>query len=164
MDQVVRIDDVLIYIDLALDGMLATVADLGDELVNARPDLAGANSAFQIVTHCCGVMNHWGGVEISGRLVERDRAAEFEASGTVAELAALVERTRRTFGEDLRGADLGEGSLGAHERDGFTKPERAGVATKGGVLMHVYEELAQHRGHLDLTADLVRVSHEDQST
>ena len=29
------------------------------------------------------------------------------------------------------------------------------VRTQGGVLLHIYEELARHRGYLDITADLL---------
>ncbi len=32
-------------------------------------------------------------------------------------------------------------------------------ATQGEVLFHVYEELAQHRGQLELTRDVLRASH-----
>lgn len=147
---------VLHYLDLALGKMCEHLQALGDELVNRRPALEGANSAYAIVTHCCGVMSFWGGVEVAGRPVERARAAEFTATGAVADLVAQVRATRAQFGRDLDGVDLGEAAFGARRRDGFTEPERAGVATKAGVLMHIYEEVAQHLGHLDLTVDLVR--------
>lgn len=54
-------DAVLVHIDRALDGMLATVQGLGDELVNAPTGLPDGNTAFQLVRHCCGVLESWGG-------------------------------------------------------------------------------------------------------
>lgn len=155
-DNAIGLHDVLRHIDLALDGMCATLEALGDESVNARPDLPGANSPYVLVRHCCGVMEHWGATELAGRTTDRDRDAEFTSSGTVADLVALVRSQRAQLESDLAAFDGEAPSLRARERDGYTAPERTAVATKGGVLMHIYEELAQHRGHLDITADLLR--------
>lgn len=152
----IPLDDVLRHVDLALDGMVETLESLGDDLVNERPDLPGANSPYVLVRHCCGVMEWWGATELAGRPTDRDRDAEFVSSGTVADLVALVRRQREQFGADVAGVDGSRPALGAHRRDGFTESERDAVATCGGVVMHVYEELAQHRGHLDITADLLR--------
>lgn len=154
----VPLGDVLRHVDLALNGMCDTVESLGDERVNLRPDLPGANSPYVIVRHCCGVMEHWGATELAGRTTDRDRDAEFSSSGTVAELVALVRAQRRRLELDLAEFDGASPALRAGERDGFRAAERAAVATRGGVLMHIYEELAQHRGHLDVTADLLRAA------
>ena len=53
--------DYLAFVDIALDGMLRTCRELGDELVNERLAAPGSNSPFAIVTHCVGVMDFWGG-------------------------------------------------------------------------------------------------------
>jgi hypothetical protein len=95
----------LYFVDRALDGMKDVLAELGDERVNRRPALPGANSPYAIVTHCLGVLDFWAGRLVAGRAVERDRDAEFGATGAA--------------------------------------------------LLHVYEELAQHRGQLELTRDVV---------
>lgn len=155
MSRDIPLDDLLRHIDLALEGMVATITDLGDELVNVRPELPGANTAFQIVNHCCGVMENWGANELFGRPTDRDRDAELRARGTVADLVSRVRAQRDRLAQDLQRFDGTAPALRAHEQDGFNQPERAAVATQGGVLVHVYEELAQHRGHLDITADLV---------
>lgn len=152
----VPLGDVLRHVDLALDGMLAVAEQLGDEQVNARPDLPGANSVFGIVTHCCGVMEYWGGAEIAGREVVRDRASEFRAEGTVAQLVERVAAQREQLLADLgtfNGADM---ARMIRDRAGFTDSAREAVRTHGGVLMHLYEELAQHRGQVDLTADVLQ--------
>jgi hypothetical protein len=151
----IPLDDVLRHIDLALDGMCATLERLGDDLVNERPDLPGANSPFVIVRHCCGVIEYWGALALAGRTTDRDRDAEFVASGTVAELLALVAQQRDQLHRDLADFDGSAASVAQLRRHLYTPQELAAVATKGGVLMHVYEELAQHRGHLDITADIL---------
>ncbi|NHN55710.1 DUF664 domain-containing protein [Calidifontibacter sp. DB0510] len=152
----IPIEAVLDHIDLALDGMCATVESLGDELVNRRPDLPGANSAYAIVTHCLGVIEYWAGARLAGREIERDREAEFRATGRVAELVQRVRRQRAQLTEDLAGFDGARPYAVTGRRDHWTPEQLRAVRTCGGVLMHLYEELAQHRGHLDLTADLVR--------
>lgn len=143
--------DVMLHVDLALDGITATLRALGDDLVNVRPELPGANSAYVLAVHCAGVMEHWGGV-ISGREIVRDREAEFVATGTVADAVATLQRQRAVLRADLEGFD------GAAPPRQVTADidEREIVRSQGAVLLHVYEELAQHRGHLDLTADLAR--------
>ena len=73
-------DDCLWFIDDALNGMIAIVSDLGDDLANAKPVLPGANSPFAVLTHCLGVMEYWAGAMIAGRDVVRDRDAEFAAA------------------------------------------------------------------------------------
>ena len=157
-DNAIGLQDVLCHIDLALDGMCATLEGLGDDLVNVRPDLPGANSPYVLVRHCCGVMEHWGATELAGRTTGRaaPSTGSTRSSGTVADLVTLVRSQRAQLRSDLAAFDGEASALRAGERDGYTAPERAAVATKGGVLMHIYEELAQHRGHLDITADLLR--------
>ena len=71
------------YVDRAVEAMADIVGDLGDDLANTRPGLPGANSAYAILRHCLGVMEFWGGQVVAGRTVERDREAEFRASGPV---------------------------------------------------------------------------------
>ncbi|NYJ75338.1 DUF664 domain-containing protein [Allobranchiibius huperziae] len=143
---------VLVHVDRALDGMLATVRRLGDERVNAPTGLPAGNTAFQLVRHCCGVLEFWGGRVLADRPIERDRAAEFESAGTVAELVELVGVHRDRFRADLADFDGPAHPVGPlRERD----LDRDELRTQAGILLHVYEELAQHRGHLDLTADLV---------
>lgn len=150
----VLLDDVLTHIDRALRGMRATLAHLGDERANRRPELDGANSPYVIVRHCLGVMEFWGGQVIGCRTVDRDRDAEFMATGDVHSLLTLMSAQRARLDADLAdfdGAAAPRGPMDDRERDDLPEFTR----TQGGVLLHLYEELAQHRGHLDLTADLV---------
>ncbi|MDQ2851164.1 MAG: DinB family protein [Actinomycetota bacterium] len=146
------VDALVVCIDRALDGMLETVRQLGDGLVNARTGLRAGNTAFQLVWHCCGVLEFWGGRVLADRAIERDREAEFRASGAVVELEERVAAQRAKFTQDLTSLDGAAGPRGPlRERD----LDREEFRTQAGILLHIYEELAQHRGHLDLTADIV---------
>lgn len=147
----ISVEDYLFYVDEALDGMVAIVTELGDELANRRPDVPGANSPYATLTHCLGVMEFWGGHVVAGRDSERDREAEFRASGAVVDLVERVRRARAQLVADMA------------DRDAYAPPLNPPLdcpepmtATQGGVLLHVYEELAQHRGQMEVCRDVLR--------
>jgi uncharacterized damage-inducible protein DinB len=140
------------YTDQAMDDLIAIVRGLRDELANTRPELPGANSPYAILTHCLGVMEYWAGHVVSGRADHRDRPAEFTAAGPVDELIARAERAREQFNADVAAADPTAAPRNATD---LGTPASAPV-TQGHVLMHVYEELAQHLGQLELTRDMLR--------
>jgi hypothetical protein len=145
-------DDFLYFVDEALNGMVTIVTELGDELANRRLDLPESNSPYAVLTHCLGVMEWWGGYLIAGRAVRRDRDAEFRASGDV---AALVERARQARLQ--LAADMTTLEAGAPLR-GVPLPEDADLPlgrTQGGALIHIYEELAQHRGQIEGCRDVL---------
>jgi hypothetical protein len=142
--------DYLWFCDLALDTMAGIVEELGDDLANRRPPFDGANSAYVILTHCLGVMEYWGGATIADRPIERDRAAEFTASGPVAPLLRRTEDARRRLADDLAGLDPWAVPPNVHRSPDDPAPYKD---TKGAVLLHVLEELFQHLGQMELTRD-----------
>ena len=145
-------DTYLRFCDEALVAMRDLVVDLGDELANERPDLPGANSPFAILTHCLGVTARWASTVNLGEVVPRDRAAEFTATGPVAGLASDTDRMRESLRQWVARTDAGAPPANP------TQPQQDWyAATQGGVLLHVYEELAQHRGQLELTRDVLLV-------
>lgn len=145
-------DDFLLFVDRALAGMIAIVEELGDELANRRPALAGANSPVALLTHCCGVIEYWAGALVAGRTVTRDRAGEFLATGPVAPLAARVRAVRAQLADDIAAADPAE-ALRAQPPAHYLGP--SGIATQGAALQHLYEELAQHHGQMEILRDLI---------
>ncbi|HEX6421269.1 MAG TPA: DUF664 domain-containing protein [Acidimicrobiales bacterium] len=152
---VIPVDDLLWFVDEALDGMVEIVTELGDDLANRRPDVPGANSPYVLLHHCLGVMAYWGGQVIAGRAVERDRDAEFRASGPVDVLVARARGAQRQLAQDLAALDPGAPPRRA------VAPDDAGLPlarTQGGAAVHIYEELAQHRGQMEVTRDVLRAS------
>jgi hypothetical protein len=147
------LDDYLWYVDHCLDRMTAIVEELGDDLANTRPELPGANSPYAVLTHCLGVLEFWGGEMVAGRPIERDRDAEFVATGPVSEVRDKVARSRERFVADLE-------QLDSRARPSHPLPsEDAGLPfdrSQAGVLVHVFHELAQHLGQVELTRDLLR--------
>ena len=147
--------DYLWFVDLALGQMTAIVEELGDDLVNRRPPFRDTNSAYAIVTHCLGVLEYWGGATVAERPVQRDRAAEFAASGDVAGLLRRIEHARRRLREDMVGLDTSAPPVSVRSDPDDPVPY---TETKGAVLVHVLEELFQHVGQMELTRDALVVS------
>ncbi len=145
-------EDYLYFIDEQLEAMIAMVEELGDSLANRGLDIPGSNSAYAILTHCLGVIEYWGGHVVAGRYSARDRAAEFTASGPVAELVARARAARSTLGDDVAAARLDEPPRNSPGSENLTLPIGR---TQGGALVHIHEELARHRGHMDLTRDIL---------
>jgi len=148
----VDVDEYLAVIDRALDGMAGIAQELGDGRVNERAAVPGANSAFALVTHCLGVCEYWLGALVAGRSIERDREAEFTATGTVAELERRLAESRARIRSDLAGYRPGAPLTGPQDPQ-FQGPE--GDLSTDAVLLHVLEELAQHHGQLEVLRDVL---------
>ncbi len=133
--------------------MADIVGDLGDGLANTRPGLPGANSPYAILRHCLGVMEFWGGSVVAGRGVERDRDAEFRASGPVDGLIAASQEAQRRFRADIATADPKARPRGGHPT---TAPDELELTSQGHALLHVLEEVCQHLGQMEITRDLLR--------
>jgi hypothetical protein len=141
------------FADLALGALAGIVEQLGDELANRVPPLAGANSPFAILTHCLGVTEYWAGATVAARPVRRDRASEFTARGDVAGLLERTEAARRRLRADISGLD----SLSL-PRNVVRDPDEPVpyTETKGAVLVHILEELFQHLGQMEITRDMLQ--------
>lgn len=134
-----------------LEPMLEIAAGLGGERLNVAPGLPGANTAYQLVFHCCGMLEWWTREAVLGQPVGRDRAAEFAASGSIGDLRARVAQVTSQLAEDLPRIDL-DAPLRGPAGDYAGTPI---AATARGALLHVLEELAQHHGQLELTRDVL---------
>ncbi|GGL41458.1 DUF664 domain-containing protein [Phycicoccus endophyticus] len=143
------------FCDDALEQFAALCRELGDDLVNTRVEgVQGSNSAFVLVAHVCGVMGFWGRTTNRGLPVPRDRDAEFVAEGSVEEALDLIEDARRRLHDDVVAAVVSAPPV-EPVRDDVT----VRYATQGEVLLHVYEELAQHLGQLEVTRDVLLRDH-----
>ena len=148
----ITVEQYLDHCERALDAFAAICEELGDDLVSERLDgVPGSNSAFALVSHVVGVMAYWGSTVNRGVVVPRDRDAEFTATGTVDEALALLDAGRSRLRDDVRAAAPTETPANPPRSDRHEVFTR----TQGGVLLHVYEELAQHLGQLEVTRDLL---------
>ena len=136
-------EEFLQFCDKALDAYAGILRDLGDDLVCVRPDLPGANTAFGLTAHVVGVMGFWARTTNLG-----------VATGTVDQALALLAFGRSRLHEDV--ADAAD----FRARPTKPPPDRPDdeYATQGAVLLHVYEELAQHVGQLEIIRDALRAA------
>ncbi|WP_236950363.1 aminotransferase class I/II-fold pyridoxal phosphate-dependent enzyme [Mycobacterium sp. MS1601] len=144
-------DDYLYFTDRALDGMASLVAELGDERANAHA-YPGANTPYALLHHCLAVVDTWVGGFVRGRPVDRDREAEFSASGPVDELLGRCAQTRMRMHTDV-GAAEPEACLLRQPPAEFLGPARE--LTQAAALQHVFEELAQHHGQMETLRDVL---------
>lgn len=148
----ITVEEFELFCRRACDQLLERAHELGDEAVNRAPTGLDAPSVFALGTHVVGVGRWWIDHLLLGEPSDRNRDTEFSATGTVAELEALVSiwladlATKR----DLIAAatDL---AIDPHP---LVRPLGA-AWTPGAVLLHVHEELTQHLGHADIISDLV---------
>jgi bifunctional pyridoxal-dependent enzyme with beta-cystathionase and maltose regulon repressor activities/uncharacterized damage-inducible protein DinB len=146
-------DDFLYFVDRAVRSMARIVADLGDDHACSKPDIPGANTPYALLTHCLGVIEYWAGQVNLGRDAHRDRAAEFTATGPVADLLVRTHTVLAQLAVDVAAAaDLSE--VAEPPAEWARGPER--TLTPSGVLMHVYEEVSQHLGQLEVVRDALR--------
>ncbi|MHB1172170.1 MAG: mycothiol transferase [Lacisediminihabitans sp.] len=145
-------EDYVYFADRALDGMAAIVRDLGDDLANRRPPLPGANTPYALLTHCLGVVDFWAGHLVAGRSVTRDRDSEFLASGPVQPLWETVRVVKAQLAADAEHATPNAAlrTLPPADYQGPGRPLNQGAA-----LQHVYEELAQHHGQMEIMRDVI---------
>jgi hypothetical protein len=98
-------------------------------------------------------MEFWGGQVVAGRVVQRDRDAEFRASGPVAALVAAAKEAKEAFRADVATADPAAPPRGT--RPGMDADELE-TRSQGSALLHVLEEVTQHLGQMELTRDVLR--------
>lgn len=145
-------EDYLWFVDRSLDQIVAVLRDLGDDKATETLGIPGTNSAYGIATHCVGVMRAWGGFLVAGRTVVRHRETEFVATGTVDDLVAELASARRELGNDVATARFDEPLRNsASPTDALLPLGRS----QGAALLHLYEELAQHLGQLQITRDVL---------
>ena len=148
---VITVEDFEVFCRRSFDGVLRVADRLGDDLINDRPHQTSGNSPFALVTHILGACEWWVGHIVLGQPSDRAREREFLATGTVADLHAAVN----TWLEML--ASRKPALAAATELAGIpeTQTPLAGDWTVGAAMIHAYEELAQHLGHLEITAELL---------
>jgi Protein of unknown function (DUF664) len=85
--------------------------------------------------------------------VDRDRNAEFRASGPVADLIDAAEHAKRRFRADIATAEPAARPRGTHPTTGTDQLE---FVSQGHALLHIMEEACQHLGQMEITRDLLR--------
>ncbi len=146
----ITVDDFLLFSDRTIDGFIETIGRLDDETVN-QPPFDGASSAAALTTHAMAAATFWCDHVIAGNPTSRDRDSEFVATATVAEVAERCDETK-TLLHSLDSAIAAATSL---HIEPTVQTALGRPWTVGAALIHAYEELAQHLGHVEMTADIL---------
>lgn len=147
----ITIDDFEVFCRRSFTGVLDVADRLGDELINERPPLTHGSTPYALITHILGACEWWVGHMVVGDPSTRVRDDEFNATGTVADLHVSVYEWLSSL---RRRRSAIEAATGLVEVP-VTQTPLEGGWTVGAALIHAYEELAQHLGHLEVTADLL---------
>ena len=145
---------VCVYLDHAFAGLHRVLDRLDDTTVNRRPHGDTTDSVAALVTHCCELAPFWLDHVGLDRPTSRDRDAEFRAESDVATLRQMIDDTTGRC-HDMVGTLDGASSAPYHPlRNQLPGGDRSDTS----VILHVFEELFQHLGHMELTADAVTSS------
>lgn len=136
------------YVRHAFEQMLAVAVRLGDGQLAVQPLGPKSNSVAALIVHCCAMAEFWLGHVALGRPSSRDRASEFTATATLAELHTMVERAVTSILDDMARIEAG-GSTPGHA----ARAHLLGGGSDDSVVLHVLEELFQHLGQMEITAD-----------
>lgn len=142
-----------LYLRHAFAGMDKVLDRLDDDNVNQKPEGWGTNSVAGLVVHCCELAPSWFEMPGLGRDSMRDREAEFAAQATVAELRERIATAADRSCALAVEFDAGPTASDHPFRDFMPGDDR----TDGALVLHVLEELFQHLGHMEVTADAVEV-------
>lgn len=139
------------YLGVAFSGMNRVLDRLDDDSVNVRPGDWGTNSVAGLIVHCCELAPSWFETAGLGRHGDRDREGEFAATATIGELQSRIEATLVRIGPIVQDFVTGP-TAGDHELRVFLPGDDHSDAA---LVLHVFEELFQHLGHMEVTADAV---------
>ena len=139
------------YLNHAFRGIAAVLDRVDDDTVNVRPTNWGTNSIAGLVVHCCELAPSWFETPGLGRESVRDRNAEFSTEATVGELRERIEQTVARLELLVEEFSKGPTALDHEFRAFLPGDDRSDDA----LVLHVLEELFQHLGHMEVTADAV---------
>jgi hypothetical protein len=116
--------------------------------------LQDVNTFYALTTHLIGAGEYWVLHAAAGRPTDRNRAAEFIASGSLETLLARLDR----WLTEVRGylATLSEDDLGRYFERGGVDPLRRTVAD---CLIHAATHTAEHVGHLQIQRQIWNAEH-----
>jgi hypothetical protein len=138
-----------LYVRHAFSGIERVLDRLDDQIVNVVPAGWGTNSVAGLVVHCCELAPSWFEAPGLGRPSVRDRQAEFASSATIGELRDRIRTTVARCAVLVHEFDAGPTAT-EHELRAFLPGDDHSDAA---LAVHVLEELFQHLGHMEVTAD-----------
>jgi hypothetical protein len=130
-----------------------TLQGLSDEAANWRPLPKDSNSIYALMTHLTGAQGNWMKRVIAGTPIQRDRDAEFRASGSLSEAWKSWEKVDRET----------DGILGKLNQKQLEETRDVsgpfGRVTVRWCILHQISHYATHLGHMQLTRQMWNEQH-----
>ncbi|HEY7124311.1 MAG TPA: DinB family protein [Ktedonobacterales bacterium] len=147
--------DIASVLDAIGRDVIKQLADIPDDLLNKPLDLPETNTLFALATHLVGAGEFWVLALAGGWHIERDRQAEFHATGQGADLLARYERWLENIHKVLD--TLPDSAMGQHVDPPATYRARMHDQsfTVRDCLLHALEHSALHQGHIQLTRQVL---------
>lgn len=140
----------LAYLDRAFGHALAVLDRVADDELTARPLGPDTNSISGLVVHCTELCEFWLGHVGLGDPTGRVRDDEFASQADREELLQRIATARAAVPGHLARLAAGEG------RPNEMRAFLYGDEGDDSLVLHVVEELYQHVGHLEVTADALQ--------
>jgi uncharacterized damage-inducible protein DinB len=130
-----------------------TLQGLSDEAANWQPLPKESNSIYALITHLTGAQSNWMKRVIAGIPIQRDRDAEFRASGSLSEALKTWEQVDRET----------DGILGKLSQKQLEETRDVsgpfGRVTVRWCILHQISHYATHLGHMQLTSQVWNQQH-----
>jgi hypothetical protein len=125
-----------------------TLQGLGEEGANWHPLSKESNSIYALISHLTGAQSNWMKRVIAGIPIQRDREAEFKASGSLPEALKAWEAVDREADGIMAKLDLKQ----LDETRDVAGP--FGRVSVRWCILHQISHYAAHLGHIQITRQL----------
>ena len=137
-------------LELVAGDAIRALEDVPEELLNRTVEVPEANSLYAIATHLMASGESWTLGAVGGRELERDRDAEFVATGRYADLRVRHDAWMAAMHEVLDGmpdAELQRSTGVTPYRDDLDVEQM----TVAHALLHAIDHTSIHLGHIQVT-------------
>ncbi len=152
---------IAVVLDRIGSGVIETLTGVPEAVLNRQIALPEANSLFALATHMLGAGEFWVLVMAGERVIDRNRDAEFTASGTFEQIDARCKRWLAAVHDVLDG-------MPSEQLDRAAEPPAAYSGTVGtfgdepmtvrDCLLHAVEHSALHQGQIEITRQMLMTS------
>lgn len=145
------------YLERIVGDIIEQLEGVPDDVLNRPTPIPDTNTLFALATHTVAMGEFWVLALVAGQPVDRNRALEFRASGTGADLIARFERWVEDLHQVLDTLPVSRLDELAHPPSEFART--GGFSSDQPMncrdcLLHVVEHTATHLGHIQMTRQL----------